>query len=50
MTLSCDTLRARGGFAVSRGDHNIKATPAFRGAVRVRGRIKLTFDIVAQKT
>jgi polyisoprenoid-binding protein YceI len=42
-------LRARGEFSIKRGDFNVKATSAFHGTVRVRDRLKVIFDIVAQK-
>jgi polyisoprenoid-binding protein YceI len=43
------TLRARGEFSIKRGDFGVKATSAFHGTVRVRDRLKVIFDIVAQK-
>jgi polyisoprenoid-binding protein YceI len=49
VTLSGDTLRARGEFTVSRGDYNVKATSAVHGLVRVRDNLKFTFDIVARQ-
>jgi polyisoprenoid-binding protein YceI len=49
VTLSGDTLRARGEFTVNRGDYNVKATSAVHGLVRVRDKLKFTFDIVAQQ-
>lgn len=48
VTASGEMLRARGEFTVSRNDYNIKATSAFHGTVRVRDKIKLTFDIIAR--
>jgi polyisoprenoid-binding protein YceI len=42
-------LRARGEFSIKRGDFGVKATSAFHGTVRVRDRLKVIFDIVAQK-
>jgi polyisoprenoid-binding protein YceI len=49
VTLSGDTLRARGEFTVSRNDYNVKATSAVHGLVRVRDKLKFTFDIVARQ-
>jgi hypothetical protein len=42
-------LRARGQFTIDRGDFNVRATSAFHGMVRVRDKLKLTFDIVAHQ-
>jgi polyisoprenoid-binding protein YceI len=47
--LSGNDLRARGGFTVNRGDYKVKATSAFHGLVRVRDKLKFTFDIVAHR-
>jgi polyisoprenoid-binding protein YceI len=47
VTLSGDALRAQGEFTIRRNDYNVKATSAFHGLVRVRDKIKFTFDIVA---
>src|SRR5205085_11015826 len=47
VTLSGATLRARGEFTVNRGDYNVKATSAVHGLVRVRDKLKFTFDIAA---
>lgn len=49
VTLNGDTLRAIGEFTVNRSDYNVKATSAAHGLVRVRGKLKLTFDIVARQ-
>jgi polyisoprenoid-binding protein YceI len=49
VTLSGDTLRAVGEFTVNRGDYNVKATSAVHGLVRVRKKLKFTFDIVARQ-
>jgi polyisoprenoid-binding protein YceI len=49
VTLSVNTLRARGEFTVSRGDYNVHATSAVHGLVRVRDKLKFTFDIVARQ-
>jgi len=49
VTLSGGDLRARGEFTIDRGDYNVKATSAVHGLVRVRGKLKFTFDIVAHQ-
>ncbi|MFL6333935.1 MAG: YceI family protein [Pyrinomonadaceae bacterium] len=49
VTLSGGDLRARGEFTLDRGDYNVKATSAVHGLVRVRGKLKFTFDIVAHQ-
>jgi polyisoprenoid-binding protein YceI len=43
-------LRALGEFTIDRGDFNVKATSAFHGTVRVRDKLKFTFDILAHRT
>jgi polyisoprenoid-binding protein YceI len=49
VTLSGHTLRARGEFEIKRGDYKVKATSALHGTIRVRGKLKLTYDIVANQ-
>ena len=49
VTLSGRELRARGEFGINRSDFNVKATSAFHGLVRVRDRLKFTFDIVGRQ-
>jgi polyisoprenoid-binding protein YceI len=49
VTLDGQTLRARGEFDIKRSDFNVKATSAFHGTVRIRNRLKVIFDIVAEK-
>jgi polyisoprenoid-binding protein YceI len=49
VTLSGDTLRASGEFTVKRSDYKVKATSAVHGLVRVRDKLKFTFDIVARQ-
>ncbi len=49
VTLNGNDLRARGEFELQRSDFNVKATSAFHGTVRVRDKLKLTFDIVAHQ-
>jgi polyisoprenoid-binding protein YceI len=47
VTLSGRDLRARGDFDIDRSDFGVKATSAFHGMVRVRDRLRVSFDIVA---
>ena len=49
VTLSGDTLRARGEFTVNRSDYNVRATSAKHGLIRVRNKLKFTFDIVGHQ-
>ena len=39
-------LRATGEFSINRSDFKVKATSAFHGMIRVRNKVKFTFDIV----
>jgi polyisoprenoid-binding protein YceI len=47
VTLGANDLRARGEFTVDRSDFKVEATSAFHGFVRVRDKLKFTFDIMA---
>ena len=49
ITVSGNELRARGEFSINRGDFNVKATSAVHGLVRVRKKVKFTFDIVGHR-
>jgi polyisoprenoid-binding protein YceI len=49
VSLEADGLRAVGKFSIDRSDFNVKATNAFHGTVRVKNRLKFTFDIVARR-
>jgi len=49
VTLTGNNLRAIGEFSIDRGDFNVKATSAFHGMVRVREKVKFTFDIVGHR-
>ena len=49
VTMSGHTLRARGEFEIKRGDYKVKATSALHGTIRVRDKLKLTYDIVANQ-
>ena len=49
VTLEGDALRAQGEFNIKRSDFKVPATSAFHGTVRVRDRLKVSFDIVARR-
>jgi len=49
VTLTGGDLRAQGEFTLSRSDFNVKATSALHGTIRVRDKLKFTFDIVAHQ-
>jgi len=49
VTLTGNDLRARGEFSINRSDYKVKATSAVHGLIRVRNKIKFTFDIVGHK-
>ena len=49
VTLEGRDLRARGEFDIKRSDFKVPATSAFHGTVRVRDRLKVSFDIVARR-
>lgn len=49
VTITGNELRAQGEFSVDRGDFKVKATSAFHGMVRVRDKVKFTFDIVGHQ-
>jgi len=49
VTLTGDDLKARGEFSIDRSDYKVKATSAVHGLVRVRDKIKFTFDIVGHR-
>jgi polyisoprenoid-binding protein YceI len=46
LTVTQNDLRAQGEFSINRDDFKVKATSAVHGLVRVRNKIKFTFDIV----
>ncbi|MCM3903878.1 MAG: YceI family protein [Pyrinomonadaceae bacterium] len=48
VTLGANDLRAKGDFTIDRSDFKVKATSAVHGLVRVRDKLKFTFDILAQ--
>ncbi len=49
VTIAGDQLRAKGEFTVDRGDFNVKATSAVHGLVRVRNKIKFSFDVIGNR-
>jgi polyisoprenoid-binding protein YceI len=49
VTVTGNNLRAVGEFSIDRKDFNVKATSAFHGMVRVRKKVKFTFDIVGHR-
>jgi polyisoprenoid-binding protein YceI len=49
VTLTGNDMRAVGEFRIDRGDYKVKATSAFHGLVRVRGKLKFNFDIVGHR-
>ena len=42
-------LRAQGDFSINRSDFSVKATSAVHGLIRVRDKLKFTFDIVGHQ-
>jgi polyisoprenoid-binding protein YceI len=49
VSLTGNDLRAQGEFSINRGDFKVKATSAMHGLIRVKDRVKFTFDIVGHK-
>lgn len=49
VTADADTMNAKGEFTLNRSDFNVKATTAFHGMVRVKDKLKFTFDINARR-
>ncbi|CAN5441444.1 hypothetical protein BH20ACI3_BH20ACI3_19460 [soil metagenome] len=49
VTVGGNELRAQGEFSINRGDFKVKATSAVHGLVRVRDKVKFTFDIVGHQ-
>jgi polyisoprenoid-binding protein YceI len=50
VTVTGNDLRAQGVFSINRRDFKVKATSAFHGLVRVRDKLRFTFDIVGHQT
>ena len=49
VTVSGNDLRAIGEFSINRSDFKVKATSAFHGLIRVRNKVKFTFDIAGYR-
>jgi polyisoprenoid-binding protein YceI len=49
VTIIGNELRAQGEFSINRGDFKVKATSAVHGLVRVKDRVKFTFDMVGHQ-
>jgi polyisoprenoid-binding protein YceI len=49
VTVAGSDLRARGEFSIDRSDFKVKATSAMHGLIRVKNRVKFTFDIVGHQ-
>ena len=49
VSLEDDVLRAKGEFDIERSKFNVKAPSAFHGTVRVKNKLKFTFDIVGKR-
>jgi polyisoprenoid-binding protein YceI len=49
VTVSGNTLRARGEFSLDRKKFNVNATDAFHGFVRVRHKLRFSFDIIGHR-
>ena len=49
INLTGNDLRAVGEFSIDRGAFNVKATSAVHGMIRVRNKVKFTFDIVGHR-
>jgi polyisoprenoid-binding protein YceI len=49
ITVSGSNLRAVGEFSIDRSDFKVNATSAFHGMVRVRKKVRFTFDIVGHR-
>ena len=50
VTLRGDEMRARGEFNLKRSDFKVPTASAAHGTVRVRDRLKISFDIVARRS
>jgi polyisoprenoid-binding protein YceI len=49
VTITGNDFRAQGEFTIERSDFDVKATSAMHGMIRVRDKLKFTFDIVGHK-
>jgi polyisoprenoid-binding protein YceI len=50
VTVTGNDLRAQGEFSIHRSEFKVKATSAFHGLVRVRDKLKFSFDIVGHRS
>lgn len=49
VSLSDGDLRANGEFTINRSDFKVRATSALHGTIRVRDKLKFTFEILAHR-
>jgi polyisoprenoid-binding protein YceI len=49
LSVTDNDLQAVGQFSIDRDDYKVEATSAFHGLVRVRGKVRFEFDIVAHR-
>jgi polyisoprenoid-binding protein YceI len=49
VTIDNNTLRASGEFSINRSDYNVKTESIKGGLVRIRNRVKFSFDMVANR-
>jgi polyisoprenoid-binding protein YceI len=49
VTVTGSELRAQGEFSINRSDFKVKATSAMHGLIRVKDKVKFTFDIVGHQ-
>jgi polyisoprenoid-binding protein YceI len=49
VTLEGSDMHAVGKFTLNRGDFQVRATSAFHGMVRVKGKLSFTFDMIGQR-
>lgn len=50
VTVEGDALHAKGEFELDRTKFNVKATSAFHGLIRIKNKLKFTFDIAGRRT
>ena len=50
VTVQGETIHAVGKFDLNREDFKVKATSAFHGMVRVKGKLSFVFDIIGVRT
>ncbi len=49
VTVTGNELRAQGEFSIDRDEFKVRATSAMHGLIRVRNKVKFTFDIVGHQ-